>query len=313
MQAQQTEHEISVALESLKRLGMKTAQAFSSAGERSVVRSGVKENGLFQAARDFYEQVLLLTRKDVTLPLLFLIIAFLDFAALIVLYLIPSPPVSYVLAPIVRTFWGERFLHYPDNFLLLPKLMTHAHFVMSTCFGVLITGITMKKIEASLDRNASISILSAVQALGKRFFPLLATWLGTYFLFFAILKMSLPFVSKNPWVQLAAVYLFGLLFQSVSIYLLPAMVISSRRFLMRLSEGFAFGVRNFQMTLALLAAPVFVIILVFFSRLLTPLYIRIYPELVLWVLGFGIILTALVDYIITLSTTAVFLKGRNET
>lgn len=311
MQAQQTEPEISVALESLNRLGMKTAQAFSSVRERSTVR----ENGFFRIVRrvrGFYDEVLLLTQKDVTLPLLFLAVAFLDLAALIVLYLIPSPPVSYIFAPIVRTFWGERFLHYPDNFLLLPKLMTHAHFVISLCFGVLITGIVIKKIEASL-RNASLSILSAVQAVQRRFLPLLAAWLSTYFLFSFTLRAALPFLSKNPWIQLLAVYVFGLLFQSISIYVLPAMVISSRRFFARFAEGLAFGAQNLSLTAALLAAPVFMIILVFFSRLLTPVYIRIYPELVLWVLGLGIVLTTAVDYMVTLVTTTVFLKGRNET
>ena len=54
------------------------------------------------------------------LPLL--IMGILDFVALYLLYLAPQRPVSVLLAPPVRAFWGEQFLHYPMNLFLLPKL-----------------------------------------------------------------------------------------------------------------------------------------------------------------------------------------------
>jgi hypothetical protein len=42
-------------------------------------------------------------------------IALFEILGLIILFLAPRPPFSSVLAPVIRAFWGEQFLHYPDS------------------------------------------------------------------------------------------------------------------------------------------------------------------------------------------------------
>ncbi len=99
---------------------------------------------------EIYRQVFLLLKKDPTFLALYIISGVLDLAALIFLFLAPFAPVSYILAPVIRAFWSDVYLHYPQNFVLLPKLYNHAHLLLASTFGIFLTGLTMKKVEAEV-------------------------------------------------------------------------------------------------------------------------------------------------------------------
>ena len=77
------------------------------------------ENPAFFSASvvDISRQTLSLLRETPTVLLLFVFLGFLDFCALLLLFFSHSKPVSIMFAPIIRAYWGGRFLHYPDNFL----------------------------------------------------------------------------------------------------------------------------------------------------------------------------------------------------
>ena len=80
----------------------------------------------------------------------FAVMGVLDFITLYILYLAPQRPVSIALAPPIRAFWGEQFLHYPMNILLLPKLYNYAHMVLLATVGIVTTGAAIGMIhEAS--------------------------------------------------------------------------------------------------------------------------------------------------------------------
>ena len=52
----------------------------------------------------------------------FVTIAFIQMLILEVLYFAPRFPLSVFFNPIVKTLWGEKFVHYPHNFVVLPSL-----------------------------------------------------------------------------------------------------------------------------------------------------------------------------------------------
>src|SRR3989338_1102249 len=137
---------------------------------------------------EIYKQVFSVLRKNPKILFLFFVIGVLDFVALALLFLAPSPPVSYVLAPIIRTFWGNHFLHYPDNFLLLPKLFGHAHFLISTVIGVFITGLVIKQIEGEYTGEKS-STISSIQLVLKKYISLVIAWLISYGVYVASLRL----------------------------------------------------------------------------------------------------------------------------
>jgi hypothetical protein len=260
---------------------------------------------------EIYQQVFSMLKKNPTILFLFFTIGILDFIALIVLFLAPSAPVSYVLAPIIRTFWSDYFLHYPNNFLLLPKLFGHAHFLISTVVGVFITGLVVKQIEAEVT-GQKISTVKAAAIVIRKYFSLVLVWLVSYGIFTLSLKGILPLLPSNIWIHLAGGFFLGLLIQSIFLFLIPALILVKQGFVKSLLEGFRFGIKNVLLTGALIAVPTFLALLVSFTKLFTPRLVRIQPEIVLWVLAGGIVISLFIDVLITSSATLLFLKGRTE-
>lgn len=258
-----------------------------------------------------YQQTFAVLKESPTIGILFLLIAFFDFLALVVLFYAPSEPVSLVIAPVIRTFWGERFLHYPENFVLLPKLLNHAHFLILSLFGISVTGIAIKKIEAHAEGN-TLSVLSAVGPVFKKYFSLLVVWLAFYGFFMFSLKHILRQLPPNVWAQLAGGFCVGIVIQSLFAFLLPSLLISGRGLFRDLWEGMLTGVRHFLLTSSLIAVPMVLIVTLSFFKAMAPLMVRFYPEMVLWVLAAGIIISMIVDLLVTTSTTLLYLQVRNR-
>src|SRR4030042_674360 len=76
----------------------------------------------------------------------FLIFAAAESASLIFISLIPRMPLKLVFGPPIKTFWGEIFLHYPANFILMPKLASLARMGLTVVLGSLFTGMAVSAI-----------------------------------------------------------------------------------------------------------------------------------------------------------------------
>lgn len=260
---------------------------------------------------EIYRQSFVALKENPTAWILFFSIGFFDFAALIALYLAPSEPFSTVLAPIIRTFWDDRFLHYPDNFLLLPKLYNHAHFVILTVIGVAISGMVIQKIEAH-DQDKHLSTLSAAASVFKKYLSILTIWLLFYITFLFTLKNVFLILPSHTGIQLAAGFLMGLALQSFFAFLLPSILLSDKGFFRDVSSGFMLGCQHFFLTSLVLAPPIAMMVALSFFKALSPLLISIKPELVLVLLSIGIIISLIADLWITACSTVLYLKVRNE-
>ncbi len=260
---------------------------------------------------EIYQQTFSMLKENPTIWILFVLLGIFDFAALAILYFAPSAPVSMVVAPIIRTFWDDRYLHYPENFMLLPRLFNHAHFLILSIFGVAITGMAIKKIEAHA-HGEHLSTLSAAGAVFKKYFSLVAAWLLFYAVFMLSLKNIMMFLPRAVWIQLSAGFFLGLAIQALFAFLLPALLISDKGLFRDLWQGFLLGGRYFFLTCLLIAIPMAVVVMLSFFKALTPLIVQIYPEMVLGVLAIGIVISLLVDLFVTISTTLLYLKVREK-
>lgn len=254
-----------------------------------------------------YQKSLSFVGLDPTIWVLFGFLGILDFSALTVLFLSPSEPLLWILGPVIRTFWGERFLHYPQNFLLLPKLFSHAHFLISTLFGVVITGIIIKKIEA-LSRGRRLHTPAALRFVFQRYFSLLFVWLVSYAAFVLISKKVFPLLPMTMPVQTAVGFSTALLIQAFFAFFFPVILVAGRGFFSDLVTSLRLTLRHFFLLVALLTLPMLVVLVVSFFKVLAPVYVRFYPEAVLMVLALGIVVTLAVDLFVTLSTTLCFLE-----
>ena len=61
----------------------------------------------------------------------FIIILFINSLILEILYFSPRYPLSIFFSPIISRIWGEQYLHYPMNLMLLPKLFYYVQMVVS--------------------------------------------------------------------------------------------------------------------------------------------------------------------------------------
>ena len=260
---------------------------------------------------EIYKQVFLMLQKNPTILFLFLILGILDGIALTILFFAPIPPISNLLAPIIRTFWSDQYLHYPSNFLLLPKLFGHAHFLISTIIGVFISGIIIKKIEAD-NQEQKISTLVAAGDVFKKYVSLVVAWLISYGVFMLSLKGFLYLLPPIMTIRLVGSFVLSLLVQSIIAFLLPSVVLVNRNFFYAFWNGLRTGFQNIILMSGIFFIPTFLILTLSFIKLYTPLFIQIYPELVLWVLAGGIVITMIVDILVTTSATLIFLRVRNE-
>ena len=271
--------------------------------------SGTNQEG--GGYKDVYRQVFDILKKDPTIWILFSILAILDVIALTCLFLAHSQPFSVVLAPVIRTFYSDKFLHYPANFILLPKIFNHAHLIITSFIGVIVTGVVIKKIEAHVRGAAPMTTFEAGKSVLRRYFAVLVAWIFSYGLFRIVFGYSLPLFGHNIVMFLAGAFLIGLCLQSIVVFLLPAILIKDLSLLKGIGEGLKFGIRNLPMAALIISIPMAMIVALSFVKMLTPLWIQIFPEMILGILFFGIILMTAVDLIITSSATVLYLKVRN--
>ena len=261
---------------------------------------------------DIYKKTITAIKQNPTVIILFMMLGLMDFFALIILFLSHSEPLSIVLAPIIRAFWGSRFLHYPDNFLLLPKLFNHAHLVILATAGILFSGIVTKKVEA-YSNGKDIHTGQALVPVLKKYIVLVLAWGLTYFIYSLIIRKALPlFHLKSPWIQLLIGYVFGVVMQAAFAFIIPSLLLSEQGLWKDLMLGLKLGVKYLGITSLVIAFPILLIAVSSIFKMLTPYYVSFNPEIVLVVLGVSLVLSTVVDMVVTTSTVILFLKVRNQ-
>ena len=90
-----------------------------------------------------------------------------------VLYFSLRWPLSAFFAPIIRTLYSEAFLHYPFNFVLLPKLFHYSKMFLDLFLeGVLIA--TSMMIVASIDNERRTDFWGAFRRIRSQYVHILA-------------------------------------------------------------------------------------------------------------------------------------------
>src|SRR3989338_8178788 len=78
----------------------------------------------------------------------FCIGAFVQLLALEILYFAPRFPFSIFFLPIIKSIWSEAFLHYPFNFVLLPKLFYYAQIIIYIFLGSFLSAVAIAVVAA---------------------------------------------------------------------------------------------------------------------------------------------------------------------
>jgi hypothetical protein len=254
----------------------------------------------------------------------FFIFALLESAFLVLLFLAPRMPLRLVLGPPIRTFWGERFLHYPVNFLLLPKLSSLSRMFLSVMFGSLLTGAAVSMAVNVFTKGKARFIDSLKTAL-KKYLVLFAIILVVTVLFYLTMRFTstalvkyfirghrtLLFIPAALWLgPLAVIINLGMatVIQALFVYAIPALMAENQRFINCLFRSFVTFKNLCIPTLVLIALPILAYLPIIVLNYNAAFIIRkAFPELILVILLTGVFVSALVvDLLITLSTAFLY-------
>ena len=270
----------------------------------------------FKIVLDTWRMTFGLFKQNPAVLIPFLLVGLLDASILLLIYLAPRPPLSALLAPPIRAFWGERFLHYPFNLLLIPRLFDYGHIFSTAFMGVLMTGAAIGMLKQAGEGLKPKIFFNLVKSL-RMYLRLLVIWLIMFGLVTAAFR-GLPAVfhfkqGAASQMVLSAAFLMSILIEAFFIYAIPAVIIEEKKTWTAIKRGISFSKSALLPTLILVASPTLIYIPMIILRGKLPLLMnKLFPEAVLIFLGIGIIISVIVDCLITSSTAILFLNKKKD-
>lgn len=268
----------------------------------------------------------LLRHKGLYLP--FVIFFVFELLALIILYSSPRQPLITIFGPPIKTFWGERFLHYPFFFMLLPKLLSHARMVLSVFIGSLTAGLAVIIAGNIYNMQAvkfSASLKSAIRKYVYFFLVILAISLLFYFSqrgvtvllakYFLSGRSQLLFLGARTWLGPGLViitFLLALIIQAALIYSIPILCYDNKNILKSLAGSVVFFGKNFFASILLVGLPMLLYVpIILLNANVRFLINDVFPESVAVVSSFGIVISSLIiDPIVTVTTAYLYLTRK---
>jgi hypothetical protein len=244
----------------------------------------------------------------------FIAIAVFEAVTLTVLFLAPRPPLSMAIAPVIRAFWGEQFLHYPTNFLLLPKLFEYSRNILTFFTGIFFSGIALSMLlQASKGQRPEWFL--GFGRVFSRYFRLALIWGLIFGLSAASSKVLSHYAGMFPSFRwfIAAEFAVSLVTQLLFVFSFPAIIVENRKAFMSLVRSLAL-LKNYPLTAFLIVfIPSLLVFPVMYAHVKLPFLMGTFaPEATLWVLGLHIGLVTVVDCLVTLGAGMLLIMHRED-
>ena len=260
----------------------------------------------------FYSAKALKGNSGIFLP--FLIFAGIELLSFAGLYLSPQPPLRAVLGPVITTFWGEKFLHYPANFFLLPKLAGLARMVLSAFVGSLLTGIAVALL---YKKSAFIALRKYAHLFVVVFILLFAYYMISRQIHIGLMRhfttghKQLLTLGAAMWlgpISIVISQVLALLVQSLLAYAIPVLILTNAKCPGAIGRSVVFFFRNPLITFCLVGLPMLIAVpLIFINYNSVFLMNTFTPEIILWIGVLGVVINSLlIDPLVTLTTAAFY-------
>ncbi|MDE1921619.1 MAG: hypothetical protein KGJ09_06760 [Candidatus Omnitrophica bacterium] len=265
-------------------------------------------------------------------PIIFyplVISVFFQLLALEIFYFAPRPPLSVFFAPLISRLWGPEFLHYPYNFLLLPKLFYYAQVVIYLFAGGFLLAVSIRLIGA-FNNDKKMSVKEAWKDCWPSYIHVLLASFLSFFLFFAFAKsynnlyiwaakiqakggvhgfIKHAILGSGLYVQ----FLVGILITAVLIYVIPIIVLEKKKIFPAIGLGLKFFWQSFWFTIVVVLVPTLFYLPVLLARDKIPALMTVtFPEIELVVLVVSTICATLVDCIIAAAVTTYYLYTKEN-
>jgi hypothetical protein len=257
----------------------------------------------------------------------FLLGALIQTIILEILFFAPRYPLNVFFGPIIKTFWGAQYTHYPFYFLLLPKIFQYIQFgVYVFLSGYLISigvGIIQKINDDQPVRMRQLMNTSLKQYV-HIFIAALLIFVVVFGLFEAyglLMKRALLirsesgmfYIIKRIVVEGASYFqlLISVFITAIFAYVFPIITLRKKKVFGALIENFKIFFSNPFFTFTIILIPT----LLYLPMLIIRTYVNVYawiPEANTFVLLLNIFLTAFIDAIIYSSITIYYLLVREK-
>lgn len=243
----------------------------------------------------------------------FLLLALLEGGFLFLLYLFPQYPVSKVLAPPIRKFFGENYLHYPMNLLILPQLFNYASILLIIFPGILLNALVIRFLEDSVS-GVKRSFGNHFKLCFQKIAPITLFWIISFYTnkytYILSIKYFHEFLVPERFSILGS-YFLSFMVQLLFLYALPLILLEQKKFFSALIGNFKVLWKLFFPTLILFFSAASIFFPVFYLKVKTPVYMgRYFPEIVIFILSFEIITIFFLNYFVTAISTHLFLNER---
>lgn len=263
----------------------------------------------------------------------FIIFAAVEALSLILVFLSPREPFVALFGPPIKTFWGEAYLHYPNNFFLLPKLAYLCKISLYLIFGPLVSGMCVAMI-VNIRGNKRVKLNVALLSALKKYIPIFTVILLVTFLYFIFDKLStgvlgrglLNFIKAHQrlvamklgyFVAPAMVALnlvISLFIQAFFIYVIPSLIADEEKLLKAIGKSMKLFKKAFGKTLIIVGLPMlFLIPVIILNFNISFLVNNIFPESVLIFSFLSLIITSLiVEPLVSISSAFFYLESKGE-
>lgn len=267
-------------------------------------------------------------RKKPSLFKPFLYLSLIELLGLMVIYWAPQPPVSLVLGQPIRAFYGEAALHYPSHLLVLPQIFRIWQIIAGVVFGSLLTGIAISMYNQEA-KGMSMRFGKNFKITFNRYLPLLAYTLVTFIIIYLVEHFSGNFIKGRleagsgyflkmgqiKWSVVLAFFnlCFSIAIETLFMYVPVLIIIENIGFWRAAGISIKTVCHYFATSILLVLVPVLFYMAAVISKVFIPrLMDKVFPEMSLVILGAGILIALLVNTIIAVSATILYLSVKES-
>ncbi len=288
------------------------------------------------AKKDFHKQLFPLLKTSIDTfashPIILYplcVTVFIQLLVLEILYFSPRFPLVVFFGPVIR-HWGDAYLHYPLNFVLLPKLFYYAQTFIFIFIGSFLNAVTILLI-AAVNNDRKLSIGAAIKEClpsyvhifiaAVMYFCFFMGFISVYhwsvqkFLSLGFLAGMLPIlqkiiVSSEPYVNL----FLGVCVMTLFVFVIPVIVIEKKKVTTALIENLKILWRSswFMFLVVLIPTLLYVPILLLSGGVST-IGDNFSASIYLIVIALSVVVTLFIDAtVFTATTTFYLLKKENK-
>ncbi|MFA5145931.1 MAG: hypothetical protein WC515_00910 [Candidatus Omnitrophota bacterium] len=269
----------------------------------------------YNIRKNWTETVELMAKNPrVLMPFIF--IAFFEILALELIYFSPRWPISLVVDPIVKKFFGEGLTHYPAHLAILGKLFYYSQIFIYISVSVFLTAVTVQIFK---NTKAGLPVITGavIKNVAKRYFSFMAYGIlfialmmviekGSGFVFFKATRFISRLIPQIPirvfgLASILGVFFLNVILQAFMISVVPLIVLANKPLVKAVVRSVTLAVKNFPTIIGLVLLPYLVYLpVVLLKSFSGAIMDKTVPESVVLVTVLGSVLSIFIDCFVIL-------------